>query len=95
MATAKGPVSVMIDAKDFMFKFYKGGVYSSSECSTTDLNHAALVVGYGTQKQGDYWLIKNSFGEKWGNNGYLKLARNNDNTCGIASHAIVPTIVAT
>ena len=48
------------------------------------MNHAVLVVGYGTERGQDYWLIKNSWGSNWGLNGYIKLARGS-NQCGLAA----------
>jgi len=56
----KGPVAAMIDARSDSFKSYKSGVYFNPDCSQDleDLNHAVLVVGYGTDpKEGDYWLV--------------------------------------
>ncbi|CAB3370068.1 Hypothetical predicted protein [Cloeon dipterum] len=90
-----GPVSVVINAKD-SFRFYAEGVYYEPECSSKDedLNHAVLVVGYGTDdKTGmDYWLVKNSWGTDWGEEGYAKMARNKDNNCGIATKARFPLV---
>ncbi|KAJ3648358.1 hypothetical protein Zmor_020168 [Zophobas morio] len=86
-----GPVSVAIDVEDD-FVYYSGGVYYNEWCSDYWLNHAVVVVGYGTENGQDYWLVKNSWGSDWGLDGYIKMARNRDNNCGIASSALVPVL---
>lgn len=87
-----GPVSVSIDASLSSFDSYSGGVYAPANCSTTELDHAVLVVGYGTTTDGqDYWLIKNSWGTDWGINGYMMMERG-VNMCGVATAAIFPVI---
>ena len=90
-----GPVSVAIDASRPSFQLYHEGVYSDLECSSDDVNHDMLAVGYGTAADGkDYWLVKNSWGETWGMEGYMMMARNQDNMCGIATDASYPTAAA-
>jgi len=84
-----GPFSTCIDASGQGFMQYKSGIYSNPDCSRDDLDHAVLTVGYGTEHGKDYWLIKNSWGAYWGDNGYIKMARNKDNMCGIASNAVI------
>jgi len=89
VATA-GPVAVGIDASLPQLQLYRKGVFRSRQCSSTEINHAVLLVGYGMEKDEPYWLIKNSWGTGWGDDGYLKLARNAGNMCGIATSASYP-----
>ncbi|XP_029640526.1 cathepsin L1-like isoform X1 [Octopus sinensis] len=86
-----GPVSASIDASPTTFQFYSHGVYVSDDCNHK-LNHGILVVGYGTENGQDYWLVKNSWGERWGHHGYIKMARNRKNMCSIASLASYPLV---
>ncbi|VFR03613.1 unnamed protein product [Cuscuta campestris] len=91
-----GPLSVGINAA-FM-QTYIGGVSCPYICSKRRLDHGVLLVGYGSAgyapirlKEKPYWIIKNSWGESWGENGYYKICRGN-NVCGIDS--MVSTVTA-
>lgn len=79
-----GPLSVAINASTL--HFYTGGIAdpNSKSCKQTekDLNHGVVIVGYGTENGLDYWIIKNSWGPQFGENGYVRMSRNK-NTCGI------------
>ncbi|KAK0407163.1 hypothetical protein QR680_019045 [Steinernema hermaphroditum] len=88
-----GPISVAIDASHRSFQFAGKGVYYEPMCSDQQLNHAVLVVGYGTDPvEGDFWLVKNSWGTEWADAGYIRMARNRNNHCGIATVAVYPVV---
>ncbi|KAL6888196.1 hypothetical protein ACP4OV_009222 [Aristida adscensionis] len=78
-AVAKQPVAVNLDSRKF--QHYGGGVMLGHDCGTT-LTHSLAVVGYGLEGETKYWLLKNQWGEHWGENGYLRLERGT-NACGI------------
>lgn len=83
-----GPIAVAIYASEKNFQNYKSGVFSCT-CKRT-INHAVLLVGYGTENGKDYWLIKNSWGCGWGDKGYVKIARSPKNgyeNCAITSQS--------
>jgi cathepsin L len=85
-----GPTSVAIDASHSSFQFYSSGVYNEPDCSTSQLDHGVLSIGWGTDSGSDYWIVKNSWGTDWGLNGYIWMSRNEQNQCGIATMATLP-----
>lgn len=84
-----GPLSVLIDAT--FLQFYHSGVWETHFCGPDTLDHAVLLVGYGIHKGvfGDkpYWLVKNSWGQKWGQEGYFMLLRGAD-MCGVSQEVV-------
>ena len=78
-----GPVSVGVDSTNM--DSYSGGIYKAHMC-TTDIDHAVTIVGYTK----DAWIIKNSWGPYWGENGYLYLERGK-NACGVAEYIVYIT----
>jgi len=87
-----GPMSVAIDASHMSFQLYQSGIYYEEECSSQFLDHGVTAIGYGTDSGKDYWIVKNSWGTVWGDQGYIKMSRNRSNNCGIATQASYPTI---
>eukprot|EP00256_Glycine_max_P011282 XP_003522989.2 uncharacterized protein LOC100788466 [Glycine max] len=91
-ALANQPLSVAIEASGRDFQFYSGGVFDG-HCGS-DLDHGVAAVGYGTAKGVDYIIVKNSWGSKWGEKGYIRMRRNigkPEGICGIYKMASYPT----
>ncbi|XP_020815051.1 cathepsin L-like [Drosophila serrata] len=87
-----GPISVGIHVVAGSFQHYHSGIYIEPKCNPKIINHAVLVVGYGSENGKDFWLVKNSWGSSWGDKGYIKMLRNGNNQCGISSLSSYPTV---
>lgn len=84
-----GPLSLGLNADPL--QFYMGGIMDPSEddCDPSGMDHAVTAVGYGTGSQ-DFWIIRNSWGEQWGEKGYFRMSRGK-NTCGLAQMSTTAT----
>jgi len=90
-AIAKQPVSVTIDAGEYPFQHYFGGIITDPTCGTA-LDHAVLAVGYGVENGVEYFLVRNSWGADWGEDGYVRIGvqDNSPGICGIQELALYP-----
>uniref|UniRef100_UPI00398EDD42 cathepsin L-like isoform X1 n=2 Tax=Pristiophorus japonicus TaxID=55135 RepID=UPI00398EDD42 len=77
-----GPITITMNAS--VLKGYHYGIIRphAATCSCRRLNHVALIVGYGVEKRNPYWIIKNSWGRRWGEKGYFRMYRG-EQACGI------------
>ena len=96
-AVAMQPVSVAIEADHRSFQLYAGGVYAADDCGT-QLDHGVLVVGYGFDADSPghkhFWKVKNSWGDAWGEDGFIRIAKGGKGPagqCGVASEPVYPT----
>ncbi|XP_049528859.1 cathepsin L-like [Dermacentor silvarum] len=88
-----GPVCAFIDNRMPTFTFYSEGVYHDSGCSKDTMYQGVLIVGYGATEKGEkYWIVRNSWGTNWGQEGYILIRRDAHNECGIASFITYPVI---
>jgi len=83
-AVQKGPVAISVDASTW--SSYAGGVYDACNTTSPMIDHAVQLVGYGEDGYGDegkYWIVRNSWGPQWGENGFIRIARGGAVKCGI------------
>ena len=97
-AVTQQPVTVAIAINDD-FKKYEGGIFGSEPCGpkeSLNFSHTVTLIGYGGSRRNKYWLIKNSYGDDWGEKGYMRLKRQGASSypvCGLAMvFSIYPTI---
>ena len=92
IAVSMAPVAATVSASHPVFLYYRNGVITSESCGDT-VDTAVTIVGYGHEyvfdedlgkKRQEYWLIKNSWGKSWGNDGYGRIAiSREEGICGI------------
>jgi len=88
---ANGPLSIAMDAG--ILQTYTSGIIkpAAGDCSTTSLDHAINIVGYGTDAGTDYWIIRNSWGTTWGEKGYFRIIRGKG-ACGLNAGVSFPIV---
>jgi len=80
----KGPLGISVDAS--AWSGYESGVFDGCDMSSPDIDHAVQMVGFGTDAQlGDYWLVRNSWGSGYGEDGYIRIRRYATPPCGVDS----------
>ena len=92
-ALALGPLAVSVDAETDTFSYYESGIFDYKRCGH-ELDHAVLLVGYGSEKGKEYWIMKNSWAADWGEDGYMRLLQDGDGlgTCGIQMDCQYPLL---
>jgi len=94
-AVARQPVTVAIQFPEMGFQFYKLGIFNGTCRQQGGLLHAVAVVGYGEEDDTKYWLVKNSYGPTWGEEGYIRMKKDvasREGLCGIARSPFYPTM---
>ena len=77
-----GSVFAIVDTSSIAFRHYSGGIIDTPECGS-EANHAVTIVGYGNDAGVDYFLVRNSFGKNWGEDGYVRIASQPSSVKGI------------
>jgi len=84
------PISIAVHANE-KFLHYKDGVFNDPDCVKGKVNHAVLLVGYNKTGPEPYWIVKNSWGKKWGEDGYIRM-KMGENICGLAKRPVYPVL---
>jgi len=87
---SQGPISIGIDASNWSFQMYSSGIYDEPSCSSYNIDHAVGCIGYGTENGVKYCIVRNSWGEDWGEKGYIRMVKDKNNQCGEASMGSYP-----
>ena len=92
-AIAKGPANVAVAAGNKHFQTYSSGILTSTSCPT-EIDHAILAVGYGQEDNTWYYIVKNSWGSSWGEDGYIRIeaTEDGDGICGVNQYVVYPTM---
>jgi len=108
-SAVEGPTAISIAAGSAHFKAYHGGIISNEDSCGSSIDHAVQLVGYGVDDSVMYWLVRNSWTEKWGEKGYVRMKRFGEGNepckakhgsqtacgmCGILSASSYPTGVS-
>ncbi|KAJ8726657.1 hypothetical protein PYW07_001355 [Mythimna separata] len=87
-----GPISIGVQASSF--QGYHGGIMSDEHCNSGDVNHGVLLVGYGTENGRPFWTVKNSWGENFGEHGYIRIQRGDSAaSCGMMNNGLMSSSV--
>ena len=86
-----GPVGIAVEAYNPHFQLYRSGILDTTSCGQA-LDHAVDAVGWGTYNGQEYLMVRNSWGAKWGVDGYGYIAMNDLNICGALSLGSFPQV---
>ena len=90
VALERGPLTVAVEADHIPFQNYKSGIFDNVECGEK-LDHALTLVGWGKQYGREYWIVRNSWGRSWGENGYMRMAiESGQGVCGVQKDPVYP-----
>lgn len=89
-----GVASGIIDATQASFQLYSKGIYNEDKCSKDKINHNIAIIGYGSENGSDYWILRNSWGQSWGEEGYMRYTRNTGDKCGITGNVFLVDVTS-